>query len=139
MPKKKNGQAVSEVDPSFGPQMDIPNRAERKALLKEMAEAAKKGLREDAPGAGKYAVYAEKMQALDEQMDELSALDEWGIPKPLTAEQKAALAAAMEETAMAGEAYLAWPPMQPRRRTCSRPTSCSRRSTKSTAWPPRRR
>ena len=107
MPKKKNGQAVSEVDPSFGPQMDIPNRAERKALLKEMAEAAKKGLREDAPGAGEYAVYAEKMQALDEQMDELSALDEWGIPKPLTAEQKAALAAAMEEAAMAGEAYLA--------------------------------
>jgi hypothetical protein len=106
MPKKKNGQAVSEVDPSFGPQMDIPNRAERKALLKEMAEAAKKGLREDAPGAGEYAVYAEKMQALDEQMDELSALDEWGIPKPLTAEQKAALAAAMEETALAGEAYL---------------------------------
>ena len=107
MPKKKNGQAVSEVDPSFGPQMDIPNRAERKALLKEMAEAAKKGLREDAPGAGEYAVYAEKMQALDEQMDELSALDEWGIPKPLTAEQKAALAATMEEAAMAGEAYLA--------------------------------
>ena len=107
MPKKKNGQTVSEVDPSFGPQMNIPNRAERKALLKEMAEAAKKGLREDAPGAGEYAVYAEKMQALDEQMDELSALDEWGIPKPLTAEQKAALAAAMEEAAMAGEAYLA--------------------------------
>ena len=30
MPKKNNGQAVSEVDPSFGPQMDIPNRAERR-------------------------------------------------------------------------------------------------------------
>lgn len=107
MPRKKNDQSQSEADLSFGPQMDIPNRAERKALLKEMAEAAKKGLREDAPGAGEYAVYAEKMQALDEQMDELSALDEWGIPKPLTAEQKAALAAAMEEAAMAGEAYLA--------------------------------
>ena len=107
MPKKNDGQAVSEVDPSFGPQMDMPDRAKRKALLKEMAEAAQKGLSEDAPGAGQYAAYAEKMQALDQQMDELSALDEWGVPKPLTAEQKAALAAAMEETAMAGEAYLA--------------------------------
>ena len=67
MPKKKNGQAVSEVDPGFGPQMDMPDRAKRKALLKEMAEAAQRGLSEDAPGAGQYAAYAEKMQALDQQ------------------------------------------------------------------------
>ena len=61
MPKKKNGQTVSEVDPSFGPQMNIPNRAERKALLEELEKAHEQGREESIPG---YGAYAEKFKAL---------------------------------------------------------------------------
>ena len=87
MPKKKNGQTVSEVDPSFGPQMNIPNRAERKALLEELEKAHEQGREESIPG---YGAYAEKFKALDRLMDEYSELDPWGLPKELTADQKAA-------------------------------------------------
>ena len=103
MPKKKNGQAVSEVDPSFGPQMNIPNRAERKALLEELEKAHEQGREESIPG---YGAYAEKFKALDRLMDEYSELDPWGLPKELTADQKAALLTAMQEAGEAGEAFL---------------------------------
>ena len=56
----------SEIDKeSAGPQLDLPDRVRRKALLREMAEAAQKGLDENAPGGREYAEYAQKMQALD--------------------------------------------------------------------------
>ena len=86
-----------------GAQMDLPSRAERKALLKELEEARQTGLDEKIPG---YTAYAGKFKALDQLMDQYSELDPWGLPKELTAEQKAALLAAMQEASMAGEAFL---------------------------------
>ena len=86
-----------------GAQMDLPSRAERKALLKELEEARQTGLDEKIPG---YTAYADKFKALDQLMDQYSELDPWGLPKELTAEQKAALLAAMQEASMAGEAFL---------------------------------
>ena len=91
MPKKK------------GPQMDLPDRAARKALLKELEEARRKGLGADVEG---FENYAEKIRILDERMDEFGALDPWGLPGALTAEQKTALLAAMKEAGEAGEAFL---------------------------------
>ena len=85
------------------PQMSTPDRAARKALLRELEEAQLKKQDKDIPGLPEY---AEKLRRLDEQLDERSALDPWGLPKSLTAEQKAELEAAMRETAEAGETFL---------------------------------
>ena len=86
-----------------GTQMDLPDRAERKALLKELEKAHKPSREESIPG---YGAYAEKIKALDELMDEYSELDPWGLPKELTAEQKNALLKAVKEAGEAGETFL---------------------------------
>lgn len=46
------------------------------------------------------------MTLLDAQMRELSRQDSWGVTKPLDAEMPAQLQSSIQETAMAGEAYL---------------------------------
>ena len=95
MPPKYNGN-----------QMTLPGRAERKAMLKELEEARKALQRGGGAGNPGFEEYAGKFEALDRLMDEFSELDPWGLPKELTADQKAALLAAMKETGAAGEAFL---------------------------------
>ena len=105
---KASGPTVRRpgVGKSSGSQIYLPDRAARKAMLAELEKARQQGLNPEMPGYAQFAEYLGRMQTLDTIMDEFSALDPWGLPKKLTAEQKELLEEAMRKTALAGEDFL---------------------------------
>lgn len=85
-------------------QLRFPNRKERKKLVDDL-----KNLGQDPNVASNeyYKRYTESIEKLDKKMDELSAVDESGIPKDLTAEDTASLSQAMIDTAKIAEMFIA--------------------------------
>lgn len=85
-------------------QLRFPNRKERKKLVDDL-----KNLGQDPNVASNeyYKRYTESIEKLDKKMDELSAVDESGIPKDLTAEDAASLSQAMIDTAKIAEMFIA--------------------------------
>jgi|GEM_PF-5585953 len=85
-------------------QLRFPNRKERKKLVDDL-----KNLGQDPNVASNeyYKRYTESIEKLDKKMDELSAVDESGIPRDLTAEDAASLSQAMIDTAEMAEMFIA--------------------------------
>ena len=85
-------------------QLRFPNRKERKKLVDDL-----KNLGQDPNVASNeyYKRYTESIEKLDKKMDELSAVDDSGIPRDLTAEDAASLSQAMIDTAEIAEMFIA--------------------------------
>ena len=86
-------------------QLEFPSRADRKKLLEEIRNTIKEN--PEAAADQLFKEYAESLEALDKKMDALSATDENGIPKYLTAEDAEDLKKDLVDTAQRGEFYIA--------------------------------
>ncbi len=96
------GNIVNDYIPSYS-QMATYDRTARKELLGQMNAVRA----DDSISAiAGWKNYLQKMRELDALMDRLSVLDSYGIPKPVSAEDKASLETLMRETALAGETFL---------------------------------
>jgi len=82
------------------PYLNFENRIERRKAIEEFRkEAAGKNIEG-------YLQYAQAMDELDQLMEKGCELDSFGLPKPMDKAAKDELLAAMQKTALAGEAYL---------------------------------
>ena len=103
MPRKNNIINGQDPDEEVDFYLPTPDRAARKQMLKDFEAIKHDGKMQKVTG---YLQYLTQLKELDEKMDQLSSLDAWGLPKPLTAEDKEALERQMKETAIAGEIFL---------------------------------
>ena len=73
--------------------LDFENRVERRKLMEQFRKEA------EGRNIAGYGDYANKMDELDQLMDEYSELDEMGLPKPMTEDMKRILLKMIQETA----------------------------------------
>ena len=73
----------------------------RRTLINQLQSLEQEG--RTVPG---YALYLEKMAVIDRQMEKLGQPNSWGVREPIDKDAKKNLQNAIQEAAMAGEAYI---------------------------------